>query len=590
MSQSSSTLVGHGDHVWTESGGDVYRSSGLVGIGTASPATNLHVGPTSLDSSTVSTTKSDYNIIVQKDNNTTGNYGAAIGCVDSASIPASILFADEGSGALTGIAFATGGTTPAERVRINSAGLVGIGLTPSSEILETKGNISFYETGGTNPNTLKSQGASDASISGHFHTAYGCWVRNESSTRAAGIDGTTSGAELMLYSSSTERMRINSSGDISAEGSVSLKERASAAADTAAYGQIWVKTGTPNTLYFTDDAGTDVQLGVGGSGDVSKVGTPADSQVGVWTGDGTIEGTSSLVFDSTGLGIGTDSPEGNLHISAGDLSLTEAPNGNADELVIEDDAAAGLSILTPNNNAGYIVFGDTDDSSRGQLIYDHSTDSLKIHVNNAQRAVIDSSGSLGIGTSAPSDMLELSGSSPEIRLTDSDLTSTYSVLSGNGGHVAIMADPTGGTSGSRITMEVDGTERMRVASGGQVSQPVTTITPSSSATVTYAVDMDASNIQNLVCHEDNADITINVSNMAAGKTVKLHVDFSSVSSFSSLTVNWNNNQVYEPDTAAAMVDGIGDDMINATYTNFMVDLTAYGTSASDVYGSATVFA
>jgi hypothetical protein len=131
---------------------------------------------------------------------------------------------------------------------------------------------------------------------------------------------------------------------------------------------------------------------------------------------------------------------------------------------------------------------------------------------------------------------------------------------------------------------------LTIGSGGQVSQPVETITPSSSATVTYTVDMDKSNIQNLVCHTDNEDITINVSNMAAGKAVKLHVDFSDVSSFSSLTVNWNNNQVYEPDSAMAMVDGIGDDMINATYTNFMVDLTAYGTSASDVYGSASVFA
>ena len=43
-----------------------------------------------------------------------------------------------------------------------------------------------------------------------------------------------------------------------------LKEKASAAADVAGWGEIWVKSDTPNTLWFTDDAGTDVQLGVGG--------------------------------------------------------------------------------------------------------------------------------------------------------------------------------------------------------------------------------------------------------------------------------------------------------------------------------------
>jgi hypothetical protein len=113
------------------------------------------------------------------------------------------------------------------------------------------------------------------------------------------------------------------------------------------------------------------------------------------------QGTEKMKLSGGRLGLGTSSPNGKLNVSNGTLSLTEAPNGNADELVIQDDAAAGLSILTPNNNSGYIIFGDTDDSSRGQFIYDHSSDSLKIHVNNAERAVINSSGSFGIGTTAP---------------------------------------------------------------------------------------------------------------------------------------------------------------------------------------------
>ncbi len=46
-------------------------------------------------------------------------------------------------------------------------------------------------------------------------------------------------------------------------GTLTLKEQAAAAADEAAYGQIWVKTATPNTLWFTDDAGTDAQLYMG---------------------------------------------------------------------------------------------------------------------------------------------------------------------------------------------------------------------------------------------------------------------------------------------------------------------------------------
>jgi hypothetical protein len=43
-------------------------------------------------------------------------------------------------------------------------------------------------------------------------------------------------------------------------GTISMTEQASANADVAGDGQMWVKTATPNQLWFTDDAGTDFQL------------------------------------------------------------------------------------------------------------------------------------------------------------------------------------------------------------------------------------------------------------------------------------------------------------------------------------------
>jgi len=36
-----------------------------------------------------------------------------------------------------------------------------------------------------------------------------------------------------------------------------------------------------------------------GGGDITKVGTPVDNQIGIWTGDGTIEGDSNLTWDGT---------------------------------------------------------------------------------------------------------------------------------------------------------------------------------------------------------------------------------------------------------------------------------------------------
>lgn len=50
--------------------------------------------------------------------------------------------------------------------------------------------------------------------------------------------------------------------------------------------------------------------GLSSGGDVSKVGTPANNQVGVWTGDGTIEGDADLTFDGTTFSVrGSSDPK-----------------------------------------------------------------------------------------------------------------------------------------------------------------------------------------------------------------------------------------------------------------------------------------
>lgn len=47
------------------------------------------------------------------------------------------------------------------------------------------------------------------------------------------------------------------------EGSIFLVEKAAAIADVAAEGQLWVKSQAPNELWFTDDAGNDLNLSAG---------------------------------------------------------------------------------------------------------------------------------------------------------------------------------------------------------------------------------------------------------------------------------------------------------------------------------------
>ena len=77
-------------------------------------------------------------------------------------------------------------------------------------------------------------------------------------------------------------------------------------------------------------AANPVWAAVAVGGDVSKVGTPADSQIGVWTGDGTIEGAASLTYDGSNLLLTGDIGITGTRITKGwftDLEVTNAIAG-----------------------------------------------------------------------------------------------------------------------------------------------------------------------------------------------------------------------------------------------------------------------
>lgn len=68
--------------------------------------------------------------------------------------------------------------------------------------------------------------------------------------------GDAAGAKRFIVYDSAWQIII----DMDSNGSIKMRERASAKADTAGMGQLWVKNTTPCELWFTDDAGTDTQI------------------------------------------------------------------------------------------------------------------------------------------------------------------------------------------------------------------------------------------------------------------------------------------------------------------------------------------
>jgi len=113
-------------------------------------------------------------------------------------------------------------------------------------------------------------------------------------------------------------------------------------------------------------------------------------------------GTEQGRWQSGGLVVGTlgGAGDGTLHVhtaSAG--SVTAATN--ADDLVVENSGASGISILTPNTVSGVISFGDPDDNDVARIFYVHPDNGMRFDTNGANALLINADGEFGVGA-APS--------------------------------------------------------------------------------------------------------------------------------------------------------------------------------------------
>jgi len=134
-----------------------------------------------------------------------------------------------------------------------------------------------------------------------------------------------------------------------------------------------------------------------------------------------------------------------LHIKTSDTG--GSVNGNGDELVIEANGNAGLSILTGNSNTGTIFFADADDSNIGGILYDHATDSaaMTFRVGDAVRFTIDASGNFGFNRTATATDTNAFGafisSTGEFNnAKDVNGSNNVSEFSGNAGQLRIRGD------------------------------------------------------------------------------------------------------------------------------------------------------
>ncbi|MBT4501155.1 MAG: tail fiber domain-containing protein [Gemmatimonadetes bacterium] len=103
---------------------------------------------------------------------------------------------------------------------------------------------------------------------------------------------------------------------------------------------------------------------------------------------------------------------GIVNVSVGNSGAGFTPHNNT-SLNIYKNNHNFISLLTPNDKAGGIYFGDPDNATIGEFHYHHATDSFGWYTAGVYRMKLDSSGNLGVGTASPGAKLEVADGAGE---------------------------------------------------------------------------------------------------------------------------------------------------------------------------------
>jgi hypothetical protein len=296
----------------------------------------------------------------------------------------------------------------------------------------------------------------------------------EAATVAGEVDGTPGSADMpgrLVFStttdgaaSPTERMRITSAGLVGVGTSVP-----GSALDVAGEIRIYPSSGAGNLRF--------------GSGGVEKgkVSVDASSNYTVETA-----GSERLRIDSTGrLGLGTSSPSATLDVT-GNARISGVSGTGYSGLrlfgtgtgynYLGIDNTGGTSLIGIENSTGGSLAPGT--SAYATVLSSYSNTALQFATNNTLRATITSGGNVGIGSTAPSQLLEIKGANARFAVNSTTVADGGILLQGNGTTYAeIKLDASSGIldiaekqAAGNITFSTGTTptERVRIDSSGRL--------------------------------------------------------------------------------------------------------------------------
>ena len=401
--------------------------SGNVGIGTASPGTLLDLSSSTNTYQTIQSTGANNNALTYYKNSAAVLSGFSVGFNADEE---AMLWQSENNA----LRFGTNNT---ERLRITSAGFVGIGTSSPSQKLEVAGSVGNIQ--------LMSSGAEITFTrnDGNFITASG----------ASGYLGFQTGG-------TNERLRITSAGNVG------------------------IGTTSPSSLLELKQLTGDTELRLySNTGYVSRIGAIGSDNLAFSTGF-----TERVRIDSSGrLGIGTTSANTSIDVRTISTTAYSASNLSAyTGAYISNDGTGGFANITLNaadatGNSNCITaisaISESSGTRNSALAFATRTHSTG---NIVERARIDSSGRLLVGTSTGSSNGTLFALMPDTS-NQTGIVVRARNTGGTASQPALVFEKPNTTINSAIVSDIgtgylgfvqNGAERFRISNNGSFSSVI----------------------------------------------------------------------------------------------------------------------